>query len=262
MGRREGDREGLFIVIDGLDGIGKGEIERALIEYEQKLGRAVFDSVAFSKANRKGLPELRDFWNPPDSYYDTIVTAEPTYAGTGHQIRNEMIAKNGREYSADSQIRAYSLDRLIQMKRVVIPALRNGVRVIQSRCLASTWCYQCSAAEDEGKDPQMVKRRILQEEGNRLQLKSAPDLLIIPTIDEVSKVIERIQARKETRKDDKSIFDNIDFQGRLKPLYESPELRALFEKYETKVKYLDAGISVEESRRQAVDIYRTFLSEN
>src|SRR3989344_9053702 len=127
-------KKGLFIVIDGLDGIGKGEIERALIEYEQKLKRAVFDSVAFCRAHKKGLPEFMDFWNPPEIYYDTIITSEPTHTWVGQAIREEIIAKNSRNYSSEMQIQAYSLDRLISMMRLVIPALSNGLRVIQSRC--------------------------------------------------------------------------------------------------------------------------------
>ena len=132
MNKMKFDRKGLFIVADGLDGIGKGEIERALIGYEQKLGRAVFDVISFSKANRKGLPELKDFWNPPYTYYDTIINAEPSYVGIGQIIRDEIISKNKRDYSFMDEIEAYSLDRLVNMKRIVIPALINGVNVIQS----------------------------------------------------------------------------------------------------------------------------------
>lgn len=262
FGKRKNDRRGIFIVVDGLDGIGKGEVERALIEYEQKCGKAVFDSVAFSKACSKGLPELADFWSPPNVHYNTIVTAEPTYAGVGHQIRGELIERNGRNYSPKTHIQAYSLDRLIQMTRVVIPALQSGLNVIQSRCCASTLCYQQLEGQEVDVDPQRVRRSILAEEGNRLQLRWTPDLLIIPTIDDVAKVVERIQARRATQKDDKSIFDNIEFQGRLKPLYESAWLRGIFEGAGTKVAYLNAGLSVADSRAQAVEIYKSFIENN
>ena len=255
-------RKGIFVIVDGLDGIGKGEVERALIEYEQKLGRAVFDTISFSRANRKGLSELADFWNPPHTYFDTIVTAEPTYAGIGHTIRNEMIAKNGRDYSAEMQIQSYSLDRLVLMKRVVEPALLNGLRVLQSRSCASTLCYQTLKAMEEGKDSEEARRRILKHEGNKYQLEVVkPDLLIIPTIKDAAEVIKRLEERKSHRKDDKSIFDNLEFQSRLKPLYESVWLREIFEEHGTTVKYLDAGISPEETRAQAVEIYKNFLGE-
>ncbi len=250
---------GIFIVIDGIDGIGKGEIERALIQYEQRLGRSVFDSIAFSIANRKGLPELKDFWNPPEVYFDTIMTAEPTYAGIGRVIRNEIIAQNQRSYSFITQIEAYSLDRLISMVRVVIPALKNSLRVIQSRSFASTLVYQSIKAAEAGENPEKIRKRILEHKGNQIQLEWAPDLVIIPTIRDMNELIRRIEARKATQKDDKAIFDNIEFLKKANALYQSDWLKKLFIRRGSTIRYLDAGISPEVSRQQAVDIYRNFL---
>jgi thymidylate kinase len=255
------EKRGQFIVIDGLDGIGKGEIERALIEFEQKLGRTVFDSVAFSKANRKGLAEFSDFWRPPEVYYDTIVTAEPAHVGVGKIIRDEIIARNSRNYPWQIQVEAYSLDRLINMKRIVIPALRQGLRVIQARSLASTLNYQTLKAQEKREKEKKVWELILKHDGNKAQLKWAPDLLIIPTIKDISSLIKRLKEREAMKKEDNAIFENADFQSKLKPLYESKKLRELFEKHGTRVEYLDAGISIESSRKQAVEIYKKFLKD-
>jgi len=254
MNERHSDS--LFVVVDGLDGIGKGEIERALIGYEQKQGRTVFDTISFSMANKKGLPELSDFWNPPFTYYETILTAEPTYSGMGHTIRNEIIQKNGRRYSSEIEIEAYSLDRMVQMTRVVVPALVNGLRVIQSRSVASTLCYQSLRAEEEGRNPEETRRRILEHEGNVLQLRWFPDLLIIPTIRDVSELARR---RENRQKEDNAIFERNEFQRKLKPLYESKWLRDVFEEAGSVVAYLDAGISEQETRRQAIEIYSSFV---
>lgn len=259
VGERKHEKKGFFIVIDGLDGIGKGEIERALTAYEQKFSRSVFDTISFSRAHRKGLPELEDFWNPPDVYFDTIITAEPTYAGIGHNIRNEIIKNNSRKYTPDDEIQAYSMDRLIQMLRVVIPALKNNLRVIQSRCCASTLTYQVLRAIEEKRDAEEVKRKILEQEGNQLQLAWAPDLLIIPKIDNAEELVRRLKMRGLVEKDDDAIFENVSFQEKLSPLYTSAWLKKLFESHGTRVEYLDAGISPEETRRQAVEIYRRFL---
>lgn len=253
-------KKGVFVVVDGLDGVGKGEVERAIIGYEQRQGRAVLDTVAFSRAHRKGLPELKDFWNPPEIYYDTLSTAEPTYASMGHTIRHEMIARNKRVYSATSQIQAYSLDRLIQMKRVIIPALENGLHVIQARCCAATLTYQSIIAQDEGLDPVQIREEILKEEGNALQLQYAPDLLIIPLIKDIGKLIQRLRERGYTRKDDNAIFENVEFQGRLNPLFRSTWLRNIFEKAGTKVCYIDASISEHETRKRTLELYKDFLS--
>jgi len=253
------ERRALFIVVDGLDGIGKGEIERSLIEYEQKIGHTVFDTISFSKANSKGLAELKDFWNPPHTYYNTIVTAEPTYAGIGHSVRFELIVKNSRKYPLRAIMEAYALDRLISMMRLVIPALTNGIRVIQSRSVASTLNYQGLQAKENGIPLETIRKEILSLAGNKLQLDWAPDLLIIPTIKNISDLMKRLQNRKEYKKDDNAIFDDLKFQEKLKPMYEDPWLQKLFTSRGTKIEYIDASISPEETRKNAVEVYKKFL---
>lgn len=259
--KRSTDRRGYFIVVDGLDGIGKGEIIRTLIGYEQRLGRNTFDAVSFSRAEEKGLPELSDFWDPPRRHYHTIITAEPTYVGIGHVIRNEIISKNKRTYTAEDETNAYSLDRLVQMKKVVAPAIINGIRTLQSRCVASTLTYQSLRAQDEGRNPEDERKKILEHAGSRFQLEWAPDLLIIPTIENVQELMKRIGNRKEGEKYDNAIFENLKFQERLKPLYESSWLKEIFESKGTRVEYLDAGRNLEDSKKQTIDIYKKFLED-
>lgn len=242
-----------FIVISGLDGIGKGTTEKALLEYESSLGNSVFDSVKFS-VEKGRLPTLEEIGSS-----QVILTAEPTRCGIGKVIREEMIAKNGRDYSSDAQIQAYSLDRLVQMKALVIPALTAGKRVIQSRCFAETLNYQLLEAIKEGKDPKAVRKNVLSHEGNKLQMKYAPSLLIIPTIDDVNEIMRRIEARKADGKDDNCVFENAEFQGKLKPLFEDEWLRNLFVSRGSRVQYLNAGISVQETKRQALEIYKRGL---
>lgn len=253
-------KQGVFIVVDGLDGIGKGEVERALRGYEERAGKAIYDTIAHSMAWEE-LPELSDFFGIPRPHYNTIMTAEPTFEGIGKVIREEIIAKNGRNYSAEMQIQAYSLNRLEQMRRVVIPALEHGINVIQSRCCAATLTYQSLTAQNEGKNPEEIRKRILEHEGNTLQLEYRPDLLIIPTIEDVDSLMERIEARGRTRKDDNSEFENAKFQGKLKPLFESDWLKEIFIKRGTQVAYLNAGISETSTREQAVEVYRSFSKD-
>ena len=78
-------------------------------------------------------------------------------------------------------------------------------------------------------------------------------------IENIDSLIKRIDSRRNNEKNDNCEFENVKFQEKLKPLYESYWLRDIFERYGTRVEYLDAGISVEESRNQAVDIYKNFL---
>jgi deoxyadenosine/deoxycytidine kinase len=110
---------------------------------------------------------------------------------------------------------------------------------------------------EESRGIDEARKRILEHEGNAYQLEHRPDLIIIPTIGNIEELISRLE--KRGKKDD-AIFENVAFQGKLKPLYESDWFRDIFEKAGSKVAYLDAGISVESSGNQAVEIYRNFLS--
>ena len=95
-------------------------------------------------------------------------------------------------------------------------------------------------------------------EGNVLALENAPDLLIIPTVADVDELARRLASRQ--KKDD-AIFENVPFQKQLKQVYESNWFREIFESRGTVVKYLDAGISVEHSRSEAVRVLEEFLRE-
>lgn len=257
--REKGENEGELIVVDGLDGIGKGVVERALIAYEQKLGRAVFDTIAHSKGYDR-LPNPEEIWNPPIPHFNTMVTAEPTYAGIGKVIREEVIKNNGRPYSAETERSMYADDRLVQMMQFANPLRVAGVRDIRSRSVTSSLCYQVIRAENEGMTKETARKKVLAEEGNKLALEWAPSLLIIPTIDSAEKVIGRIKGRKDSQKDDDSIFDNLKFQETLKRHFEDPWLRNLFTRRGTVVAYMNAGVSEQATRDQTVEIYRSFLT--
>src|SRR3989344_3826385 len=153
-------RKGLFVVVDGPDGVGKGEMETALRRCEELEGKAVFDSIGWSKAYGD-LPELKDFYGIPVPHYNTVMTAEPTFAGTGADIRNEVTFRNGREYSARIQMEMYANNRIIQMKRLVVPALAHGINILQSRCVAASLTYQVLKGMDEGLKLNHIKDEVL-----------------------------------------------------------------------------------------------------
>ncbi len=69
----------------------------------------------------------------------------------------------------------------------------------------------------------------------------------------MDEVMRRLDGRE---KDDDCEFENLDFQLSIKPLYEGEQLRDIFSSRGTRVAYLDAGISVDSTKRQAVDLYR------
>lgn len=98
----------------------------------------------------------------------------------------------------------------------------------------------------------MSIEEIVNMEGNRFCLKHGPNLLIIPTIHDAEALMARLRSRE---KKDNAMFENLAFQLRIKPMYEGDTLREIFERLETIVRYIDAGISVEESKRQAVAVF-------
>ena len=138
---------GKFIVVDGLDGCGKGVIIDTLVEEAKKDGKRVYD--------------VHDFWDENDFHpdpkniignYDIILTSEPTFVGVGKVVRDELIAKNGRKYSPEVVAGGYSLDRWILYQQLLLPVLEAGIDVYQSRSLSTSIVYQRQMALDLGRE--------------------------------------------------------------------------------------------------------------
>jgi thymidylate kinase len=250
--------KGKFIVIDGLDGIGKSVVLDAIVDYLKDKGQRVLDLHEYWEEH--GFhPDFDNKENGhPNPYYvnlddyDVIYSSEPTHVGIGKVIRQEVIVKNGRPYHANLTAECYSTDRLVLYKRVILPALNAGKTVIQSRSVSTSIVYQPIQSELQKEDSLTIKE-VLALQGNKLALDNAPDLLVIPTIKDVNILFERLAGRE---KDDNCNFEKIKFQEKIKPLFESKKLRKIFEKRGTVVKYLDAGISIESTKKQAIDLYK------
>ena len=254
-------RNGFLIHTDGLDGMGKGVINEAIVQDLIKKGFQVFDVNKWWETKRVH-PEFfkqnsnSEYYVPLDSF-DVLVTSEPTYAGIGSAIRREIIAKNGRNYSAHATAQAYALDRLVLYNQVILPALEAGKIIIQSRGVSTSIVYQPLQKTLDGEKSPSIEE-IMNLEGNKLALENPPDLFIIPTIQNVEEVMKRLQGRE---KDDNCQFENLEFQLKIKPLYESEQLRRIFEERGTNVSYLDVGKSIEYTKKQAVDIYLAAIAK-
>jgi len=252
---------GKFIVIEGLDGIGKGVAATTIIDYLKQKSLRVLDLREFWLKHHTH-PDFTnsEFNGTPNPYYfsldnfDVMMSAEPTYVGIGLAVREEIIAKNFRDYSAKMTAECYSNDRLILHKRVLLPALKAGKIIVQERNVASSIVYQPLQST---KDPITVKE-VIELEGNAFTLENAPDLLIITTIADVSKVIERLQKRE---KEDNAVFEKLEFQLKIKPIYEGKQLRDIFEAQGTIVKYIDTGTSIAETKRQVIEIFKSFYTQ-
>lgn len=248
--KMETDQRGKFVVVEGLDGAGKAQgFLDIFAEEARKEGRKIFDLNEYWKKFNHHPPfeELKNF--------DVLLTSEPTYEGLGRYIRDEMIANNDRHYSAEADAEAYALNRRILHEQVIIPALEKGIDIYQSRSVGS-FVYQLQSAIDQDKEEEFDVDKILALPGNVFCLENSMDYLIIPTIKDVNEAIRRSQTRD---KDDDCKFENLDFQLKIKPHYESDWFREIFEKHGVKVIYMDAGQTLEYSNQQARDFYQKEL---
>ncbi len=189
-------KKGFFIVIDGLDGVGKGTGITGIIKHLSNQGKRIFD---LDKYNYE-MHFYPDFSNEqvdgkPNPYfvnlndYDVIRSSEPTFCGIGKTIRDEIIQKNGRDYSARITAWSYATDRLVLYKRVILPALESGKIVVQSRSFSTSITYQLLQAKTQNENYLGIEE-ILEIEGNKFVLDYMPNLLIVPTIKNVGDLTE------------------------------------------------------------------------
>lgn len=234
--------KGKLVIADGLDGSGKGAIVDALGEWAESTGMSVLDL-------RDGeLPEPEDV-----SGYGAILSAEPTHSFVGKAIRDEMVRENNRKYSAWSLAYAFSIDREILYKRVIIPAITAGKHVFQERGVITSFVYQPVQEK-------IQLSELMRLPGNKLAMQYPPDLLIIPKIKP-----ETVMARLGVRgKRDNSIFENISFQTKISDRYSSEWLKSLFEKYGSRVAYIDTDEpnTIHDTKKKAVQEWTEFLNKS
>ncbi|MBS3127965.1 deoxynucleoside kinase [Candidatus Woesearchaeota archaeon] len=232
---------GFFVMIDGLDGSGKGTALDALKQWAAK---------------KKKVLDLREYGKKDQGYpksiaeYDVIISAEPTYVGYGKKIREELIQKN-KKHSAQEIAEAFAKDREALYTKIIIPALQQGKWVFQERGIVTSLVYQPA----QGVSLEKVKAL----PGNKLTLEHAPDLLIIMKVKPETTML-RLEKRK---KKDNAIFENIAFQKKIENVYESSWLKKLFEKKGSTVVYLstDPPLTAKDTKKEIVKIVRTKIEE-
>ena len=228
-----------FVMVDGPDGSGKGTIVSGLAELAQVRSMKILD-VRESCREKGRFPSAEEIEDA-----DAVISCEPTFCFAGKAIREELVRNSERKYSAWSLAHAFSLDREMLYKAVILPALKAGKYVFQERGLTSSLVYQ------------PVQERIQLSEllnlpGNRLAIRNAPSLLLIArTSPETS--VKRLGLRA---KKDNSIFDSVAFQRKVGERYSSDWLRKLFEHHGSKVEYIDTDEprSEDETRNEAISI--------
>ena len=239
-------KKGLFVIIDGLDGIGKGVCLDALKEEASDMGWKIFDVNEYwvKENNIPSFEEIGDV--------DLLITSEPTYQGIGKHIREKLICKDGMSFSTSVLAQAYSLDRQILYEKLIIPAIEKGINIFQSRSVTTSIVYQKLTGKEDGVNMDFI----LNLEGNKLALENAPDYLIIPMIKNVEEVMNRLENRA---KEDNCKFENLEFQLKAKEEYESGNFKKIFEGRGTKLEYIDVGRTVEDSKSETKEFFRKNL---
>lgn len=236
-----------FIMVDGLDGSGKGTVVNTLKDHLEKKGKKIFDLREHCKQHT-AFPEFKEIQN-----YDVIVSTEPTYSYIGKAIREEIVKESERKYSGLSTAYAFALDREVLYKKIIIPAIETGKIIIQERGVVSSFVYQPVQLE------RISLRNIMDLPGNRLAMKYAPSLLIITKVDP-QVVIHRL---RERQKQDHAIFEKLVFQRQIAERYESGWLRNMFESKGSKVQFLDTNYpkTVEDTQKAAINMFEDFCKE-
>jgi len=234
--------KGKFVMVEGLDGSGKGVAVTALKEWAISKGMKVLDLREYWKEN-EGFPDIEG--------YDVIASAEPTFTGTGKKIRDEMI-KNGSKYSAKEIAQAFSEQRKELYEKIIIPARKAGKIIFQERGVVTSLAYQPLMEDSYTVD------EVRELEGNKFCIENAPDLLII-TIVKPEVVIERLGERQ---KQDDAIFEKLEFQKKAENVYKSDWLKKIFEEKGSKVVYLDTNPpkTVEDTKKKIVEIFEKIIS--
>lgn len=229
--------KGIFVVIDGLDGIGKGVCLDVLKQEVLDSKLKVFDVNEYWEENNK-IPFLEDIGE-----IDVLITSEPTYQGVGKYIREVLVCKDEKPFTTSVIAQAYSLDRAIFYERLILPALKEGINVFQSRSVSTSIAYQKLTGEKDGVDLDFI----LNLPGNKLALENPPNYLVIPTIKNIEEVINRLNNRE---KEDNCLFENLEFQLEVKKEYESSEFKEIFESRGTTILSVDVGKTLEHSVKE------------
>ena len=232
----------MFVIVDGIDGSGKGTVVNALAEARRAEGARVFDLREFAKQEHR-LPEPEEL-----NGYDVIVSAEPTHTWVGQTIRDEMVRDNNRNYSALATAAAFALDRLILYRRVLLPARARGLDIIQERSVTSSIVYQPIQAEPISLDD------LLAIEGNAFTLVNPPGICIIVST-EPTRAVQRLQLRKA--KQDVAIFERLPILQQLHERYHAPWFRELLTKHGWHIEYLDANGAVEDAVAHARELWES-----
>ncbi|MEM4133997.1 MAG: dTMP kinase [Candidatus Micrarchaeia archaeon] len=167
-------KKGKFIVLEGIDGCGKSTQIENIANY------------LFSK----------------DKSNHILITREPTMISSyGKKVRDLLKKQKNIEKNAALFTRLYVNDRKFHIKKMIIPAMKQGCIVISDRYKYSTFAYQLSQGDK-------LENLIKLHKGLLV-----PDLVLILDISE-EESIKRTSDQKE-----KELFEKKEFLRKVKANY-------------------------------------------
>lgn len=243
-----------MIVVDGIDGSGKGFIVNELAKLAEKSKFSLFDV-------RKHQQKHNQHPSPDKLHqYSALLTCEPSFAGQGRRIREELI-RTGSKYSALEIAQAYSADRYEQYEQLILPFMKKNKRnlIFQERGVVSSIVYQPTHARLKGESAPTLDH-VLGLPGNKFCLDNAPEYLIIATLS-ANTAMKRLGKRE---KQDDAEFEKLRFQQTLVEQYEGNDLKSIFKQKGTKVIYIntDDPRTIEDTRQAVHDFWKEYMSDN
>ncbi len=167
-------KKGKFIVLEGIDGCGKSTHIKNIASY------------LFAK----------------DKSNHILITREPTMVSKyGKKVRDLLAKQKNPEKNASLFTRLYVSDRKFHIKKMIVPAMKEGCIVISDRYKYSTFAYQLAQGENMENLVKMHRGLIV------------PDLIIILDISE-EESIKRIGDKKG-----KELFEKKEFLRKVRANY-------------------------------------------
>jgi|SRR3989339_1218013 len=215
-------RNGFFIMVDGIAGSGKSTVLRAVQTWAMEQNHSIFKLSDWTDVEPPRFEDL------PEA--DIYFTYEPTRSWIGRAIRYEL-SRTDHPYSGRSLAHAFALDREIMYRRLIIPALEAGKTIIQDRGVCTSLVYQPLM------DPSLSLEEVQHLPGNELALAYPPNHLILTKIS-AHEACARIDCRDD---DSKGVFAQLSFLQQLEKRFQEPWIKACFEPLGTQIHELDTS---------------------
>ncbi len=231
-------------MIDGIAGSGKTTVIQAMFETVQTTGLRCFRLQDWKENHPPTFEEISD--------YDVYFTLEPTRQWIGAAIRKEM-SQTEHPYSGEELAHAFSLDRGLMYRRLIIPALEAGKIIIQDRGVSTSLVYQPIMPNSLSLDI------VANLPGNKLALEHAPTHLILTSVP-IERIADRIRSRPSTQ-GAAGVFADVELASRVDNVYRAPWFRELFESHGTQFHEINTGDTLEKTQESATQLVENLLKD-